>query len=104
VASETGAASGRRPVASDAESSKPIGAAGAPSLARPDELGSPGDGQMNGPTYRVTLEDLIKNGELRTKEDWRSAAEVIAWNRQLFGEADPELLAKIKVMADQAEA
>jgi len=52
----------------------------------------------------MTLEDLIQSGELRTKEDWRSAAELIASNPQLFGGVDPELLAKIDAMADAAEA
>src|SRR5271157_3048117 len=82
-------------VASEDESNELLPAAGAPPLPLPDELGSPGGGQMNGPTYRVTLEDLIKSGEFRTKQDWRSAGEVIALNPQLFGEIDPELLSKI---------
>ena len=47
--------SGRRPVASEAEGSELLRAAGVPPLRRSDDLDSPGDGQMKSRTYRVTL-------------------------------------------------
>ncbi len=90
-------------VESQSEGNELLLAAGVSPLPGPDELGSPGDGQMNGPTYRVTLNDLIQCGECRTKQDWRTAAEVIALNPQLFGEVDPDLLASINAMAEQTE-
>src|SRR5271165_5688997 len=47
--------SGRWPVASEAEGSELLRAAGIPPLRRSDDLNSPGDGQMKSRTYRVTL-------------------------------------------------
>ena len=44
--------SGRRPVASEAEGSELLRAAGVPPLRRSDDLDSPGDGQMKSRTYR----------------------------------------------------
>ena len=91
-------------MASEDESNELLPAAGAPPLPRLDELGSPGDGQMNSPTYRVALNDLIQSGEFRTKQDWQSVAEVIAMNPQFFGEVDPELIARIDAMADETDS
>ncbi len=68
VASKIKVPSDRRPVASYPQSSTLIGALGAPPLPRPDELGPAGDVQMNGPTNRVTLEDLIKIDEFSTNK------------------------------------
>ena len=44
--------SGRRPVASEAEESELLRAAGIPPLRRSDDLDSPGDGQMKSRTHR----------------------------------------------------
>ncbi len=90
-------------VASESEGNEPLPATAVPPLRRLDEPDSPGDGQMNGPTYRVAVDDLIQYGEFRTKQEWQLAAEVIALNPQLFGEVDSDLLAKIKAMADETE-
>jgi len=59
--------SGRRPMASAAQGSELLGAAGVPPLRRSDELDSPGDGQMKSRTHRVTLADLTKISAFRTK-------------------------------------
>ncbi|HMF38591.1 MAG TPA: hypothetical protein VKF17_18265 [Isosphaeraceae bacterium] len=69
--------SGRRPVASEAEGSELLRAAGVPPLRRPDDLDSPSDGQMKSRTYRVTLADLTKSTAFRTKEDLQRAAQFI---------------------------
>ncbi len=61
------AAGGRRPVASEAEGSEPLRAAGVPPLRRSDDLDSPGDGQMKSRTYRVTLAELTKSTDFRTQ-------------------------------------
>src|SRR5271157_3921340 len=59
--------SGRRPVASEAQGSELLHAAGVPPLRRSDELDSPGDGQMKSRTHRVTLADLTKISAFLTK-------------------------------------
>ncbi len=58
--------SGRRPVASEAEGSELLRAAGVPPLRRSHDLDSPGDGQMKSRTYRVTLAGLTKSTAFRT--------------------------------------
>ena len=95
--------SGRRPVAREAQGSELLRVAGFPPLGRSDDLDSPGDGQMKSRTYRVTLADLTKSSEFRTKEDLQWAAQFIASNSELLGEVDPELLAKIDEMADESD-
>ena len=72
--------------------------AGFPPLGRSGDLESPGDGQIKSRTYRVTLADLTKSSEFRTKEDLQWAAQFIASNSERLGEIDPELLAKIDEM------
>ena len=104
VASEETTASGSLPVDGDAESGKPTAAVEAPPLPCPDESGYAVDGQMNGPADKLSLNDLIQSGVLRTKEHWRLAAEDIASNPQFYGEVDPELLALIKAKADETES
>ena len=94
---------GRRRVASEAEGSELLRAA-VPPLRRWDELGSPGDGQMNSLTYRATLAGLTKSTNFRTKEDLQQAAFFIAMNPDLRGEVDPELLARIDAMADESDS
>jgi len=91
-------------VATEAEGSELLRAAGVPPLRRSDDLDSPGDGQMKSRTYRVTLADLTKSTDFRTKEDLRWAAQFIATNPELPGEVDPELLAKIDEMADESDS
>jgi len=59
---------------------------------------------MKSRTYRVTLADLTKSTDFRTKEDLRWAAQFIATNPELPGEVDPELLAKIDEMADESDS
>src|SRR5271166_5254275 len=61
--------SGRRPVGREAQGSELLRVAGFPPLGRSGDLESPGDGQMKSRTYRVTLADLTKISEFRTKED-----------------------------------
>jgi len=94
---------GRRRVAGEAEGSELLRAA-VPPLRRWDELGSPGDGQMNSLTYRATLAGLTKNTNFRTKEDLQQAAFFIAMNPEPRGEVDPELLARIDAMADESDS
>ena len=60
--------SGRPPVASAAEGSELLRAAGVPPLRRSDDLESPGDGQMKSRTHRVTLADLTKAATLTQKK------------------------------------
>src|SRR5271157_4710033 len=95
--------SGRRPVGREAQGSELLRVAGFPPLGCSDDLDSPGDGQMKSRTYRVTLADLTKISEFRTKEDLQWAAQFIASNSELLGEVDPELLAKIDEMADESD-
>src|SRR5208282_5852699 len=96
--------SGRRPVASEAEGSQLLRAAGVPPLRRSDDLDSPGDEQMKSRTYRVTLADLTKSTSFRTKDGLQSAAQFTAMNPERLGEVDPELLAKIDEMADEPDS
>ncbi len=95
--------SGQRPVGREAQGSELLRVAGFPPLGRSGDLESPGDGQMKSRTYRVTLADLTKSSEFRTKEDLQWAAQFIASNSELLGEVDPELLARIDEMADESD-
>jgi hypothetical protein len=89
-------------VGSEAQGSELLRLAGFP-LRRSGDPDSPGDGQMKSRTYRVTLANLTKSSEFRTKEDLQWAAEFIASNSVLLGEVDPELIAKIDEMADESD-
>jgi len=91
-------------VASEAEGSQLLRAAGVPPLRRSDDLDSPGDEQMKSRTYRVTLADLTKSTAFRTKDGLQSAAQFTAMNPERLGEVDPELLAKIDEMADEPDS
>ncbi len=62
--------SGRRPVASEAEGSELLRAAGVPPLRRSDDLDSPGDGQMKGRTHRGSPTVGASPGDLRSAEEW----------------------------------
>jgi len=55
---------------------------------------------MKSRTYRVTLADLTKSSDSRTKEKLQWAAQCSATNSELLGEVDPQLLAKMDEMAD----
>ena len=88
----------------EAQGSELFRVAGFPPLGRSGDLDSPGDGQMKSRTHRVTLADLTKSSEFRTKEDLQWAAQFIASNSELLGEVDPELLAKIDEMADESDS
>jgi len=50
------------------------------------------------------LDDLIKSGEVITKQDWQSVLDFVLFNPGIFGVADPEIVAKIAAMIDEAEA
>ena len=66
--------SGRRPVASEAEGSELLRAAGFPPLRRSDDLDSPGDGQMKSRTHRGSPTVGSSPGDLRSADSGASAS------------------------------
>ncbi len=72
-------------MASEAEGSERLRAAGVPPLRRSDDLDSPGDGQMKSCTYHATLAGLTKITAFRTKEGLQWAARFTAINPELLG-------------------
>jgi len=102
--SQIGRAASATGMASGDEGNERVPATGVPRLPRLDDPESPCDQPMNSATLRVMLDDLIKSGEVITKQDWQSVLDFVLFNPGIFGVVDPEILATIEAMIHEADA